>query len=67
MTKNAMINEFFHEVEVETSMTKDEFIKELRWLALDINREGIDSVMNRIDLDTIATIGKVAAATLSSD
>ena len=31
-----------------------------------INRYGIDAVMNQIDLDTIATIGKVAAATLSS-
>ena len=66
MTKNEMINEFFHEVEVETNIRKEDIEKELYWLAQDINRYGIEAVMNQIDLDTIATIGKVAAATLSS-
>ena len=66
MTKNEMINEFFHEVEVETGIRKEDIEKELYWLAQDINRYGIDAVMNQIDLDTIAAIGKVAAATLCS-
>lgn len=66
MTKNEMINEFFHEVEVETSITKEYIEKELYWMAHDINRYGIDAVMSRIDLDTVVTIGKVAAATLCS-
>ena len=66
MTKNEIINEFFHEVEVETNINKEDIEKELYWLAQDINRYGIEAVMNQIDLDTIAAIGKVAAATLSS-
>ena len=66
MAKNEMINEFFHEVEVETNIRKEDIEKELYWMAHDINRYGIEAVMNQIDLDTIATIGKVAAATLSS-
>lgn len=66
MTKNEMINEFFHEVEIETSITKEDFEKELYWQAFDIQRYGLVAVLNQIDLDTIATICKVAAATLSS-
>lgn len=66
MTKNEMINKFFHDVEVETNINKEDIVKELYWLAHDINRCGIDAVMSQIDLDTIAAICKVAAATLSS-
>lgn len=66
MTKNEKINEFFHEVEVETSIEKEYIEKELYWQALNINRYGIDAVMSQIDLDTIAAICKVAAATLGS-
>lgn len=67
MTKNEMINKFFHEVEVETNINKEDIEKELYWLAHDINRCGIDAVMmGVVDLDTVAAICKIAAATLSS-
>ena len=66
MTKNEMINEFFHRLEVDADTTKEYLEKELYWQALDINRYGIDAVLNQIDLDTVAAICKVAAATLSS-
>jgi hypothetical protein len=65
MTKNEMINKFFHDVEVETNINKEDIEKELYWLARDINRCGIDAVMNQMDFDTVAAICKVAAATLS--
>ena len=66
MTKNEKINEFFHEVEVETSIEKEYIEKELYWQALNINRYGIDAVMSQIDLDILAAVWKVAAATLGS-
>lgn len=67
MTKSEIINEFFHEVEVETNINKEDIEKELYWLADDIHKYGIDAVMmGVVDLDTVAAICKVAAATLSS-
>lgn len=66
MTKSEIINEFFHEVEVETNINKEDIEKELYWLADDIHKYGIDAVMSIVDLDTVAAICKVAAATLSS-
>ena len=61
MTKNEMINEFFHEVEVETNIRKEDIEKELYWMAHDINRYGIEAVMNQIDLDAIAAIGTLSS------